>query len=68
MELEELGKTFEEIEKEFDGQGYGIFKPAVGEAVVELLRPIQEEAQKMGMSYGKYMAMNYKRESEAICR
>ena len=29
---------------------------------------IQEEAQKAGMSYGKYMAMKYKRESEAICR
>lgn len=34
------GKTFEEIEREFDGQGYGAFKPAVGEAVVETLRPI----------------------------
>lgn len=37
------GKTLEEAEAEFAGQGYGIFKPAVGEAVVELLRPIQEE-------------------------
>ena len=38
------GKTFEEIEAEFDGLGYGKFKPAVGEAVVECLRPIREEA------------------------
>ena len=38
------GKSFEEIEKEFDGQGYGVFKPAVGEAVIETLRPIREEA------------------------
>ena len=38
------GKTMEEIEREFDGQGYGAFKPAVGEAVVETLRPIREEA------------------------
>ena len=38
------GKTFAEIEAEFDGQGYGAFKPAVGEAVVETLRPIREEA------------------------
>ena len=37
------GKSYEEIEKEFDGQGYGVFKPAVGEAVVERLRPIREE-------------------------
>ena len=39
------GKTFDEIEAEFDGKGYGAFKPAVGEAVVELLRPIREEAE-----------------------
>lgn len=38
------GKGFDEIEREFDGCGYGVFKPAVGEAVVELLRPIREEA------------------------
>ena len=29
------------------GQGYGVFKPAVGEAVVELMRPIREEAEKL---------------------
>ena len=37
------GKSFEEIEREFAGHGYGDFKAAVGESVVELLRPIQEE-------------------------
>jgi len=36
------GKTAEEIEKEFDGRGYGDFKMAVGEAVVGVLRPLQE--------------------------
>ena len=36
------GRTFEEIEHEFEGKGYGDFKAAVGEAVVEHLRPIQE--------------------------
>ncbi|MBE6932521.1 MAG: tryptophan--tRNA ligase [Ruminococcaceae bacterium] len=41
------GKTVEEAEAEFEGQGYGIFKPAVGEAVVELLRPIREEATRL---------------------
>ena len=41
------GKTIEEAEAEFAGQGYGIFKPAVGEAVVELLRPIREESERM---------------------
>ncbi|MBQ7736885.1 MAG: tryptophan--tRNA ligase [Oscillospiraceae bacterium] len=39
------GKSFEQIEAEFDGKGYGAFKPAVGEAVVEMLRPIREEAE-----------------------
>lgn len=41
------GKTYEEIESEFDGQGYGKFKPAVGEAVVETLRPIREETERL---------------------
>ena len=41
------GKSFEEIEREFDGKGYGVFKPAVGEAVIENLRPIREEAERM---------------------
>lgn len=41
------GKSFEEIEREFEGQGYGKFKPAVGDAVIETLRPIREDAQRM---------------------
>ena len=41
------GKSMEESEAEFAGQGYGVFKPAVGEAVVELLRPIREEAERI---------------------
>ena len=36
------GATPEEIEQQFADAGYGDFKQAVGEAVVELLRPIQE--------------------------
>jgi tryptophanyl-tRNA synthetase len=36
-------KSFDEIEKEFDGLGYGEFKTAVGESVVELLKPVQEK-------------------------
>ncbi|MGN0988748.1 MAG: tryptophan--tRNA ligase, partial [Eubacteriales bacterium] len=31
------GKTFEEIEREFDGKGYGDFKLAVGESVADVL-------------------------------
>lgn len=41
------GKSFDEIEKDFLGKGYGAFKTAVGEAVVEQLRPIREEATRM---------------------
>ena len=37
------GKSYAEIEAEFDGCGYGKFKPAVGVAVIETLRPIREE-------------------------
>lgn len=36
------GKTPEQVEQEFAGKGYGAFKPAVAEAVVETLRPIQD--------------------------
>jgi len=36
------GEPIDVIEAEFDGQGYGAFKEAVGEAVVELLTPIRE--------------------------
>ena len=35
------GKSYDEIEKEFEGRGYGDFKTAVGEAVVKELEPIQ---------------------------
>jgi tryptophanyl-tRNA synthetase len=35
-------KTPEQVEAEFDGKGYGDFKLAVGEAVVDVLRPMQE--------------------------
>jgi len=41
------GKSFAEIEKEFDGKGYGAFKSAVGEAVIEKLRPIREETERL---------------------
>ena len=41
------GKSFEDVEREFDGKGYGVFKPAVGEAVVETLRPIREETERL---------------------
>jgi len=41
------GTSIDEIESQFDGQGYGQFKEAVAEAVVELLVPIQERYQEL---------------------
>ena len=41
------GKTPDEVVKEFDGQGYGVFKPAVGEAVVSVLKPLQDEVERL---------------------
>ena len=37
------GKENDEIEREFDGKGYGDFKLAVGEAVADALSPLQNE-------------------------
>ena len=37
------GKDFAAIESEFSGKGYGDFKLAVGEAVADHLKPIQDE-------------------------
>ncbi len=41
------GMDYAAVEREFDGQGYGAFKPRVGEAVVECLRPIREETTRL---------------------
>lgn len=41
------GLTNDQIEKDFEGIGYGDFKAAVGEAVVETLRPIREKYEQL---------------------
>ena len=41
------GKTPQEAVKEFEGKGYGELKPAVGEAVISVLRPLQEEMKRL---------------------
>jgi tryptophanyl-tRNA synthetase len=40
-------KTQQEVVKEFDGKGYGDFKMAVGEAVVSVLKPLQDEVARL---------------------
>ena len=41
------GTSPEAVEAEFEGQGYGTFKQAVGEGVVELLAPVRERYQEL---------------------
>ena len=41
------GKPFEEIEKEFEGKGYGDFKRAVADAVVNELEPLQNRCKEI---------------------
>lgn len=41
------GKTSDEVVAEFDGKGYGDFKMAVGEAVVSVLKPLQDEVARL---------------------
>ena len=36
------GKSFDDIEREFEGRGYGDFKLAVGEACADALAPVQQ--------------------------
>lgn len=57
------GAGFDEIEREFDGKGYGDFKLKVGEAVVEMLRPIREEAERI-MADKAYLEGIYKQGAE----
>ena len=37
------GKSLDKIEREFSGRGYGDFKLAVGEAVADMLAPVQKK-------------------------
>lgn len=39
------GKTVSQVEQEFENKGYGEFKQKVGEAVVELLKPVREKTE-----------------------
>jgi tryptophanyl-tRNA synthetase len=41
------GRGIEELAAEYDGQGYGTFKTAVADAVVEMLAPIQQRHEEL---------------------
>mgnify|MGYP004644523141 FL=1 len=53
------GKSMDEITNEFAGRGYGDFKTAVGESVVELLRPIREKTAEL-LNQPDYLESVYK--------
>lgn len=57
------GKTMEEIEKEFEGKGYGDFKPAVAEAVIAELEPIQKRFKEL-MDDKAYLEKCYRENAE----
>ena len=61
------GRSYAEIEQEFDGLGYGKFKPAVGEAVVEMIRPIQEETRRI-LADKAYLESVYRTGAERASR
>ena len=57
------GKNEKEIEEEFSGLGYGSFKTAVGEKVVEKLKPVQEKYKEL-LENPKYLEEIYTRGAE----
>ena len=52
------GKTNAEVEKEFEGKGYGDFKKAVAECVIEELRPLQTKYKEL-VSNPEYLKQIY---------
>ena len=63
-------KTFEEIEREFEGKGYGDFKLAVGEAVADVLSPIRENYERIinDKAYLEQLYRNGAERAERIAR
>ena len=52
------GKTNAEVEKEFEGKGYGDFKKTVAECVIEELRPLQTKYKEL-VSNPEYLKQIY---------
>ncbi len=61
------GKSNEEIEREFEGKGYGDFKIAVGEAVSDHLKPVREEYKRL-IADKAYLKECYTAGAEAAMR
>lgn len=61
------GKTMEEAEKEFAGQGYGTFKQAVGEAVAAELAPVRQRFAELSKDKA-YVEEVYKKGADQAAR
>ena len=61
------GLSYEQIERDFDGKGYGDFKTAVGEAVVSELSPIRKRYQEF-LKDKKYIEECYTKSLEFVQR
>ena len=61
------GDSFEKIEADFAGKGYGDFKKAVGEAVIEELKPVQENFKRI-MADKAYLVECQKKGAETAAR
>ncbi len=57
------GLSYDQIERDFEGKGYGDLKLAVGEAVVEHLRPVRESYEKL-MKDKAYLESCYREGAE----
>lgn len=57
------GQSYDQIEQEFAGRGYGDFKKAVGEAVAEELRPIRENFARLSKDQA-YLEETYRKGAE----
>lgn len=60
------GKSFQEIEAEYQGKNYGIFKADVAECVVEELRPVREKYLQL-QGDKAYLEQIYKAGAEKAC-
>ncbi|MBO5495720.1 MAG: tryptophan--tRNA ligase, partial [Eubacterium sp.] len=61
------GDSFEKIEADFSGRGYGDFKKAVGEAVVAELEPVQKKYNEL-MSDKAYLKEQWTRGADTASR
>ena len=61
------GKSYEQIESEFAGKGYGDFKMAVGQAVADHLAPIREKYNQL-MNDKPYLESCYRAGAEKASR